>query len=86
MTRRLDPLAELGDPAVNAIDRELAGVREIAGAPRDVRLGCSTVAHDSLGFCAACAPFSQAVSANLELSGWRLLALRAAAIAVAREP
>lgn len=57
------------------IDRELATVRAIAEAPRAPRLGCVTVAHDRLGYCAACTRRDL----ELEVNGWRLLALRDAA-------
>lgn len=53
-------------------DREWAYVQERAGAPRDARLGCSTVSHDRLGFCAFCTPDG----ADLEVNAWRLLALK----------
>lgn len=44
---------------------------------RPMRLGCSTVAHRDLGFCAACVPDSgqERFGAATELSGWRLLAI-----------
>jgi hypothetical protein len=59
-----------------AIDRELAWVQEQALAPRPLRLGCTTVSHNRLGFCAACVPRDNPHDLDLELLGWRLLALR----------
>lgn len=56
-----------------AIERELRHIRARAGAPRERRLGCSTVSHDRLGFCNGCDPN------RTEILGWRLLALREAA-------
>jgi hypothetical protein len=61
----------------DAIDRELAHVHERAGAPRPVRLGCSTISHDRLGFCWGCVTGED--GPVYELMGWRLLALRDAA-------
>lgn len=63
-----------------AIVRELTWVRERAGAPKPPRLGCSTISHDRLGFCAGCVPALRDGKPNgegLELMGWRLLALQA---------
>ena len=62
--------------ALDAIDRELAWLREWAAVPRP---GCWTVSHDRLGFCAVCAPGRQLSGMDerdAEVMGWRLLALR----------
>lgn len=67
--------------ALAAIERELDYVK--TRFKHEERLGCSTISHEVLGFCAACCaskatwspPSVQA--ANAELMGWRLLALRA---------
>lgn len=43
-----------------------------------IRLGCSTVAHRDLGFCAGCAVPGKAadeIGPLIELSGWRLMSL-----------
>lgn len=63
---------------LEAIDRELQAFRTEAGAPRPLRLGCTTVSHDRLGFCSSCPiPFRDAEDRTiLELLCWRLLALR----------
>lgn len=53
--------------ALAAIDRDLAALRERSERP--IQLGCSTISHDRLGYCAGCADTSD------ELLGWRLLAL-----------
>ena len=62
--------------SLEAIDRELAWVKEQAGAPQPVALGCSTISHDRLGFCCYCRSHSVPERTTLELMGWRLLALR----------
>lgn len=65
--------------AASSVERELAYVRGRAGAPRDIQLGCSTISHDRLSFCAACVRVLRDGGPNgtdLELLGWRLLALR----------
>lgn len=62
-------------------EREWALVHQRAEAPREQRLGCSTVSHESMGFCAGCVPARRDGGPNgegLELLGWRLLALRPA--------
>lgn len=60
-------------PAQQAIERELAFYREWAGAPREPLLGCSVISHDRLGYCLTCTSVN---GANVEIQGWRLLALR----------
>jgi hypothetical protein len=42
-----------------------------------IRLGCSTIAHDRLGYCAVCVRDREGpdVAASAELAGWRLLAM-----------
>lgn len=73
-------------------EREWAYVQDRAGAPREVRLGCSTISHKRLGFCALCVPARRDNGPNgtdLELGAWRLLALEpptASAGSVAPEP
>lgn len=62
--------------ALDAIDRELGWLRERAAGPRPPMLGCSRVAHDRLGYCAACVPPPRDDGPHIELNGWRLLALR----------
>lgn len=60
-------------------EREWAYVQERAGAPRGARLGCSTISHVRLGFCSFCVRTLRDGGPNgvdLELGGWRLLALR----------
>lgn len=61
--------------AADAADRELAWVKARAGAPRPIVLGCSTVSHDRLDFCAYCVrpPLTRADGFMLEANGWRLL-------------
>lgn len=62
-----------------AIDRELAWVRERGGAPREVELGCWKISHDRLGFCSSCVQTLRdggPSGTGLEALGWRLLALR----------
>lgn len=54
--------------ALKAIDRDLAALRARSAQP--IRLGCSTISHDRLGYCAGCAEQTD------EILGWRLLALR----------
>lgn len=54
-------------------EREWAHIQERAGAPRPLRLGCSTISHDRLGFCWGCVPGED--GPVYELMGWRLLAL-----------
>ena len=49
--------------------RQLGDLRRKHG--HDVRLGCSTIAHERLGFCAWCPGSDQ----GAELMGWQLLAL-----------
>lgn len=64
--------------STEAIQRELAYLRERAGAPRPLQLGCSTVSHDRLGYCGGCVPARRDNGPNgvrLEVMGWRLLAL-----------
>lgn len=61
------------------IQREQQWLREEVGAPKEPRLGCSLVAHDRLGFCAACVPrrvMDEGSAARAELLGWQMLALR----------
>lgn len=70
--------------APDAIDREQRWVRESAGAPRPISLGCSTISHARLGFCSACEPRRKPGDLPLELLGWRLLALRDASAAQQR--
>jgi hypothetical protein len=65
-------------PACAAAQRELDWLKERAGAPRRMNLGCSRVAHDRLTYCAACVPARRDGGLNgarLELEGWRLLAI-----------
>lgn len=65
--------------SLEAIDKELNRFKEWAGAPREIRLGCSTVSHEHLGFCEFCAVNLDNPHVNgkaLELMCWRLLALR----------
>lgn len=59
-------------------DREWAYVQERAGAHRPAVLGCSTVSHDRLGFCRSCvrARDGGPNGSDLEVTAWRLLALR----------
>jgi hypothetical protein len=69
-------------PSESAIDRELAYLLERAGAPRAMQLGCSRVAHSTLGYCGYCVPARRDGGLNglaLEVEHWRLLALREAA-------
>lgn len=61
-----------------AIDREMELFRRLAGAPRDVQLGCTRVSHDRLGYCTVCTPPQPKGELPLELLSWRLLALREA--------
>lgn len=59
-------------------DREWAYVQERAKAPRPPSLGCSTVSHERLGFCRGCVRALRDGGPNgsdLEVAGWRLLAL-----------
>jgi hypothetical protein len=59
-------------------DREWSFVRQRAGAPKEPRLGCSTISHERLGFCRACVRTLRDGGPNgsdLEVAGWRLLAL-----------
>lgn len=59
--------------------REWAAVQELAQAPQEPRLGCSTVSHEHLGFCAFCTLWGKLNAPNgtdLELAAWRLLALK----------
>lgn len=68
-----------------AVERELEWVRKRAGAPRAMVLGCSTISHDKLGYCARCSRTVRDGGPNgtaLEVMGWRLLALREAECAV----
>jgi hypothetical protein len=72
-------------------DREWAYVQERANAPRTPMLGCSTISHDRLGFCAACVRALRdggPNGADLEIAAWRLRALEPATtmIAPARTP
>lgn len=56
--------------------RMLAGMAARHG--RQPRLGCSTIAHRDLGFCARCIDSPSGdprLGASYELSGWRLLAM-----------
>ena len=65
--------------SLEAIDRELAWIKERAATPRVMKLGCSTIAHKRLEFCASCVPALRDGGPNgdrLELIGWQLLALR----------
>lgn len=60
-------------------EREWGYVQEQANAPRTPTLGCSTVSHDRLGFCAFCVPVSRdsvLAGVDLELGAWRLLAMK----------
>ena len=56
--------------ALAAIDRDLRALRERLA--QRIRLGCSTISHDRLGYCSG----DVGVDAADELLGWRLLALR----------
>jgi hypothetical protein len=51
--------------------------RHVAHYRRPVRLGCSTIAHDRLGFCAVCVRLTEGrdTGVGAELNGWRLLAM-----------
>jgi hypothetical protein len=44
---------------------------------RPIELGCSTIAHAKLGYCAVCLRRDEGpdAAASLELAGWRLLAM-----------
>jgi len=58
--------------------RELDWLKQLAGAPRPIDLGCSRIAHELLTYCAVCAPVRRDNGLNgarLELEGWRLLAI-----------
>lgn len=59
-------------------EREWAYVQKRARTPRTPMLGCSVISHDRLGFCAACVRALRDGGPNgsdLEIAGWRLLAL-----------
>ena len=62
-------------------EREWTYVQNRAGTPRAPLLGCSTISHERLGFCAACVRSLRDGGPNgddLEIAGWRLLALKGA--------